>query len=210
MVRSFYKIFFGDFYCIFIAFLFQTIIASYTQEVFSSTSLDESSIEFEPEKNRNLYLDMGDNQLSLKLQLIKGGLFDAFRKQKAEHKAKSKDDSNEEPQTYLTYVSNLLHSLFSNCEVSLNNTRVYNANGLYPHKAQLSNECNSSAVSNKVILACHGYSFEENPEAFDMYLFIDRAISLGSGITFSLSLFGQLANDLFTCKKILHKNQSSN
>ena len=81
---------------------------------------------------------------------------------------------------------------------------VYNANGLYPHKAQISNEFNSSAVSNKGILACHGYSFEENPDAFDMYPFTDRANSLGTGITFSL--YGRLAIDLFTCEKLLLPN----
>ena len=167
----------------------ETIMSSYTQEVFPSTSLDESSIEFEFETDRNLYLDMRDTHLSLKLQLFKGRLFDAFKKEKAEHKAKSEEDSDEEPQTYLTYVNNLLHSLFSNCEVYFNNTMVYNANGLYPHKAQISNEFNSSAVSNKGILACHGYSFEENPDAFDMYPFTDRANSLGTGITFSLREF---------------------
>ena len=123
---------------------------------------------------------MRDTHLSLKLQLFKGRLFDAFKKEKAEHKANSEEDSDEEPQTYLTYVNNLLHSLFSNCEVYFNNTMVYNANGLYPHKAQISNEFNSSAVSNKGILACHVYSFEENPEAFDMYPFIDRASMGGS------------------------------
>ena len=139
----------------------ETIISSYIQEVFPSTSLDESSIEFEFETDRNLYLDMRDTHLSLKLQLFKGRLFEAFKKEKAEHKAKLEEDSDEEPQTYLTYVNNLLHSLFSNCEVYFNNTMVYNANGLYPHKAQISNEFNSSAVSNKGILACHGYSFEE-------------------------------------------------
>ena len=78
---------------------------------------------------------------------------------------------------------------------------VYNANGLYPHKAQISNEFNSSAVSNKEMLACHGYSFEEYPEAFDMYPFTDRANSLGSGITFLL--YGRLSIDLFTCEKLL-------
>ena len=71
---------------------------------------------------------------------------------------------------------------------------VYNANGLYPHKAQISNEFNSSAVSNKGIL-------EDYPEAFDMYPFTDRANALGSGITFSL--YGRLAIDLFTCEKLL-------
>ena len=108
-------------------------MSSYTQEVFPSTSLDESSIEFEFETDRNLYSDMRDTHISLKLQLFNGRLIDAFKKEKAEHKAKSEEDSDEEPQTYLTYVNNLLHSLFSNCEVYFNCTMVYYANGLYPH-----------------------------------------------------------------------------
>ena len=58
----------------------------------------------------------------IQLQLFKGRFFDTFKKEKAEHKAKSEEDSDEEPQTYLTYVNNLLHSLFSNCEVNFNNT----------------------------------------------------------------------------------------
>ena len=59
-------------------------------------------------------------------------------------------------------------------------------------------------MSNKGILACHGYSFEENPDAFDMYPFTDKANSLGTGITFSL--YGKLAIDLFTCEKLLLPN----
>ena len=95
----------------------ETITSSYIQEVFPSTSLDESSIEFEFETDRNLYLDMRDTHLSLKLQLIKRRLFEAFKIEKAEHKAKSEEDSDEEPQTYLTYINNLLYCLFSRCEV---------------------------------------------------------------------------------------------
>ena len=142
-------------------------------------------------------------QVNLKLQLFKRILFEAFKKEKAEQKANSEEDLDEEPQpqSYLTYVNNLLLSLFSNCEVYFNNTIIYNANRLYPHKAKISNEFNSSAVSNEAILACHGYSFEEHPEAFDMYLFTGRANSLGSGITFLL--YGRIANDMFTCEKIL-------
>ena len=104
-----------------------------------------------------------------------------FKEEKADHKAKSEEDSDEEPQTYLTYVNNLPHSLFSNCEVYFNNTMVYNANGLYPHKAQISNEFNSSAVSNKGILACHGDSFEKYPDSFEMHSFSDRANSWEQG-----------------------------
>ena len=48
----------------------ETIMSSYTQEIFPSTSLDESSIEFDFETDRNLYLDMRDTHLSLKLQLF--------------------------------------------------------------------------------------------------------------------------------------------
>ena len=68
---------------------------------------------------------MRDTYLSLRLQLFKGRLFNAFESEKAEHKAKSKDDSDGEPESYLTYVSNLLHSLFSNCEVYNNSTMVH-------------------------------------------------------------------------------------
>ena len=35
---------------------------------------------------------MRDTHLSLKLQLFKGSLFEAFKKEKAEHKAKSEED----------------------------------------------------------------------------------------------------------------------
>ena len=80
---------------------------------------------------------------------------------------------------------------------------VYNANELYPHKAHISNEFNSSALSNLGILACHGYSFEEFSEAFDMYPFIDGANSLGSGKTFSL--YRRLATDLFSWKNYYYK-----
>ena len=105
-------------------------------------------------------LIMRDTHLFLKLQLFKGRLFDAFKKEKAEHKAKSEDDSDDEPEPYLPYVNNLLHYPFSNCEVYFINAMICNANVLYPHKAQISNEFNSSAVINKGIFACHGYSFK--------------------------------------------------
>ena len=70
----------------------ETYLSSYTQEVFPSN--------FEFETDRNLYLDMRDTHLILKLRLFKGRLFDAFKKEKAEHKAKSEEDSDEEPETY--------------------------------------------------------------------------------------------------------------
>ena len=58
------------------------VISSYPQEVFPTTSLDESKTDFEFETDRDLYLDMNETHLNLKLQLFKGRLFDAFKKEK--------------------------------------------------------------------------------------------------------------------------------
>ena len=59
-------------------------------------------------------------------------------------------------------------------------------------------------MSNKGILACHGYIFKEFPDAFDMHPFTDGAKSLGTAINFSL--YGRLAIDLITCEKLLLPN----
>ena len=67
----------------------------------------------------------------------------------------------------------------------------------------ISNEFNSSAVSTKGKLVRHGYSFEEFPEAFDMHTLNDKANSLGSEKTCSLSLYDRLAIELFACEKLL-------
>ena len=104
--------------------VYETIISSYTQKVFLSCSVAENSFEYEFETDRKLSLDMRDTHLSLNLQLFKGQLFDAFKKEKWENKAKLEDAAEEEPEPYLTYVYNLLHSLFSNCEVFFKNTMV--------------------------------------------------------------------------------------
>ena len=59
-------------------------------------------------------------------------------------------------------------------------------------------------MSNKGILASHGYSFEKIPDAFDMYPFTDRANDLESGINFSLS--GRLTIDFITSEKLMLPN----
>ena len=54
--------------------------SSHVQELYPSTSLDESSIEFEFETDRSIYLDMRDIHLQIKVGLQKGRLFDDFMK----------------------------------------------------------------------------------------------------------------------------------
>ena len=105
---------------------------------------------------------------------------------------------------YLTHVNNLLHSLFFNCEVYPNNQQVYNSNGLYGHKALISNDFNASTRNNEVILACHGYKFEKEPSDFEKSSFIDREeeLMLKNGTTY----YGKLAIDLFQFEKLLLPN----
>ena len=104
----------------------------------------------------------------------------------------------------LTHVNNILNSLFSNCEVYLNNQQVYNSNGLYGHKALISNEFNASTRNNEGILACHGYEFEKEPSDYEKSPLIDRGeeLLLKKGSTY----YGKLAIDLFQCEKLLLPN----
>ena len=133
-------------------------------------------------------------------------MFYAFKREKAERKAESENGSDREPEPHLTYVRKILHSLFAKCEEYSSNTMVYNAKGLYPHKAQKSNEFSSSAVSIKEYLLVTDAFLKHFPDAFDMHPSTDRdrANSIGTCITFSF--FGRLARDLLTCKKLVLPN----
>ena len=141
----------------------EPIESSHIQEVYPSTSLDESSNEFEFETDRIIYLDMTDIHLRIKVGLQKGRLFDDFMKKEEHGKPDMGMTFTDDDLQCLTHVNNLLHSLFSNCEVYLNNQQVYNSNGLYGHKALISNEFNASTMNNEGILACHGYELRNIP-----------------------------------------------
>ena len=49
----------------------ETVEPSHAQEVYPSTSMDESSIEFEFETDRSIYLDMRDIHFQIKVGLQK-------------------------------------------------------------------------------------------------------------------------------------------
>ena len=182
----------------------EPIISSHVQEVYPSTSLDESSIEFEYETDRSIYLDMRDTHLMIKLKLNKGRCFKALV-----NKEKMKVDGDEESLvdidfSYVSHVNNLLHSLVSNCEVYINNYQVYNSNGLYAHKAFISNEFNASTNNNEGILKCHGYTFEDEPGNIFDGVFEERREDMEDDKI--ITLYGRLAIDFFQCEKLLLPN----
>lgn len=156
---------------------------SNSQQTFPTNSLNEASIDFQLETDRNVFLDLQETYILLKVRLKKG-----------------KDDVKVTDK--ITLVNNALHSLFSNCEVFFNNEQVYTSNGLYAHKAFISNEFSGTKGTKESISICHGYQYESEPNNFTSSPFTTRIDQSGEEIV----LYGRLAIDVFTCDKLLLPN----
>ena len=122
------------------------VLSSHEQEIYPTTSLDENSIEFEFETDRNCYVDLRQTYLALKLKLVRGRSYETYNNKEVqkEHKkeatAEEKETTEEEaPVPLITHVNNILHSIFTNVEVYINNRQIYSSNGLYAHKPYNSN-----------------------------------------------------------------------
>ena len=61
------------------------------------------------------------------------------KEQKEEKKADEEETVEEAPVPLVTHVNKLLHSIFSNVQVYINNQQLYNSNGLSAHKSNISN-----------------------------------------------------------------------
>ena len=83
--------------------------------------------------------------MALKLKLVRGRCYETYnteevkKEHKEEAKAEEEETAEEEPVHFVTHVNNILHSIFSNVEVYINNQQIYNFNGLYAHKSYNSN-----------------------------------------------------------------------
>ena len=117
-----------------------------------------------------------DKHLALKIKLGKGRCFDTYKttEKKKDHKEdtvfiETGDDDVEfieedEGVPHITHVNNILHSIFTNAELYINNHQIYNSNGLYAHKSHFSNNFKSTLSDYKGVLHCEGYDYEEDPE----------------------------------------------
>ena len=125
------------------------------QQTFPINSLKKTSIEFQLETDQNIFLDLQEIALSLKFSVPKGN-----------RKIQNADD--------VRLVNNFLHSLFSSVEVYLNNEQVHTSNGLYPHKAFLSNELSGTKGKKEAITIGQGYTYEANPNDKTRQVFFDQ------------------------------------
>ena len=111
--------------------------------------------------------------MAFKLKFVKGRGYDIYKikEKKNEHKDESivftetrTDDEEEEEVARVTYVNNIMHSIFSNVEVYINNQQVYNSNGLYAHRSYISNNFKAAISEYKRVLHFEGYDYEQDPE----------------------------------------------
>ena len=110
--------------------------------------------------------------MALKLKFVKGRGYETFesKEKKKEHKydsvvfTETGYDEEEEEVARVTYVNNIMHSIFSNVEVYINNQQIYNSNGLYAHKSYISNKFKAAISEYKGVLNCEGYNYEQDPE----------------------------------------------
>ena len=195
------------------------VLSSHEQQIYPTTSLDENSIEFEFQTDRNYYVDLRQSYLAPKVKLVKGRGYDTHKSKEAKKEHTNdeqpteavandeEDDTNSVP--FLTYVNNIMHSIFSNVEVYINNQQIYNSNGLYAHKSYISNNFKGAISEYKGVLHCEGYDFEANPDDIqDSPLsdpFFSRRLKMllrSDGFT----LYGKLGVDFFTTSELLYPN----
>ena len=154
--------------------------------------------------------------MALKLKFVKGRGYDTYesKEKKKEHKDESLvftetgDDEEEDEVPRVTYVNNIMHSIFSNVEVCINNQQIYNSNGLYAHKYNNSNNFKAAIAEYKGVLHCEGYDYEQDPEDINNPLpdpFFTRRMKLLSRPD-GFMLYGKLGMDFFSTSELLYPN----
>ena len=152
------------------------VLSSHEQEIYPTTSLDENSIEFEFQTDRNVYVALRQTYLALKIKLVKGRGFDSYKT--TEMKKEYKEDAvfteigdddveiieGDERVPHITHLNNVLHSILSNAELYINKHQIYNSNGLHAHKSQIFKNFKSTLIEYKGVLNCGSQGYEEDAE----------------------------------------------
>ena len=196
------------------------VLSCNEQKIYPTTSLDENSIEFDIQTDRNVYVDLRQTYLALKIKLVKGRGFDTYKTtEKKELKedtvfTETGDDNVEfleegEGVPHNIHVNNILHSIFSNAEFYINNHQLYNSNGLYAHKSHISNNFRSTVTDYKGVLHCKGYDYEEDPENLLQGPFLTRRMKVYSRPD-GFMLYGKLGIDFLIFGLTISEYESTN
>ena len=159
--------------------------------------------------------------MALKLKVVKGRVYDKYesKEKKKEHKDDSvvftetgtEDEEEQEEVARGTYINNIMHSIFSNVEVYINNQQIYNSNGLYAHKSYISNNFKAAISEYKGVSHCKVYGYEQDPEDISNPLhdpFFTRRMKLLSRPD-GFMLYGKLGIDFFSISELLYPNMKN-
>ena len=153
----------------------------------------------------------------MKLKIVKGPGYDTYesKEKKKEHKNESvvftetgHDEEEEDEVARVTYVNNIMHSIFSNVEVYIKNQQIYNSNRLSAHTSYISNNFKAAISEYKGVLHCEGYDYEQDPEDISNHLpdhFFTRSMKLlirSDGFM----LYGKLGIDFCSFSELLYQN----
>ena len=152
--------------------------------------------------------------MALKLKLVRGRGYETYKSEevKKEHKEEAKEeeeDTAEEdaPVPLVTHINDILHSIFSNVEVYINNQQIHNSNGLYAHNSYISNNFKGAISEYKGVLHCEVYDYEEFPdEIMEAPLsepFFTRRMKMLSRPD-GFMLYGKLGVDFFFISELLY------
>ena len=122
------------------------------------------------------------------------------------------EDDDEAPVPLGTHVYNILHSIFSDVVVYINNHQIYKSNGMYAHKSYISNDVKGTISEYKVVLHSEGYEYEEFPDKImespsSDYFLTKRRKMLSRLDVFTL--YGKSWDDFFTTSEIFYPNMKN-
>jgi hypothetical protein len=169
-----------------------TFERGYTEEVFSMAALTGPTLDFQLSGERNIYVDLNNIYLHVDVSLL------ALDRTGALGQYKEITDEGVDP---AVLVNNSLHSIFSNCEVSLQGEVIGTSNNLYGHKAFIETELSHPSECKETWLACQGYEYEVDPGNAADPSFASRRLK-NKAKTWN-SFYGRLAVDFFSANKYL-------
>ena len=138
------------------------VLSSHEHEFYPTTSLDENCIAYEFKTDRNFYVDLRQWYLALKLKHFRGRGYETYgtKEVKEEYQEKAtvaeEETAEEAPVSLLTHLNNILHSIFYNVEVYINNQPIYYCKGLYAHKFYTSDNFKEANLWKQGMFALRG------------------------------------------------------
>ena len=173
--------------------LLVTLDGSFCQKLGTIYRPNGPMLEFEVAGDRNNFIDLQNFFLEVKCKIVQSSEADS------KYDATAAADITKTDSPY--FCNNVLHSLFSDCTVSANGLKISNANGNYAQKIFIETEFSHNEDAKNTLLACQGYSYDENPGTLSTAEVNRRKLLVRQSA--ECTFYGEIAVDFFTCDRHL-------